>query len=105
MSYRLSVSEESKVALEQMIERLKTERPESSMTPSELTDWIIKKFQPALFKKYFDQIANDHFNIKAFARTKVSTLNTLNDFENLYKEIKEKMKTTKGTIERKTDGE
>lgn len=93
MSFRVTLNADSKICLEQMIEVIKTERPESLLTPSELADWIIKKFQEKLFRKYLDQIANDHFNIKAFTRTKVSQLNSLTDFENLYKEIKKKMKT------------
>jgi beta-galactosidase GanA len=93
MSFRVTLNADSKICLEQMIEVIKTERPESLLTPSELADWIIKKFQEKFFRKHLDQIANDHFNIKAFTRTKVSQLNSLNDFENLYKEIKEKMKT------------
>lgn len=105
MPLRLVLSERAKEAISFMMKEIKTENPEASISASSLAEWIILNFHQSGFKTGKKKIIRDHFNIKAFARAKLSTLNSISDFENFYKQLKEQTKLTKGKSERKTKGE
>ena len=105
MSLRLTLDGEAKNVVNEMLNQVKQDNPEISMTPSSLTTWILIYF----FKKSFNQtkskIADSHFNPKAFIRSQLKGLDSAEKVEAALLEIRNKLKTTKGTSERKADGE
>lgn len=105
MSLRINLEGEAKDAVNEMLTQVRQENPEITITPSSLANWIFIYF----FKKSFGQtkskIAASHFNPKAFIRLQLKDLDSVEKVEAALLEIRNKLKTTKGISERKTDGE
>lgn len=102
---RVSLEGEAKEATQEMMKQLKEKHPEVSITPSSLASWALIYF----FKKGFNQnmakIADSHFNPKAYIRLQLKDLDSVEKIEAALSEVRAKLKHTKGTSERKADGE
>lgn len=105
MSLRLTLEGDAKQAVNEMLSQVKKENPESSVTPSSLASWALIYFFKRSFNQTKSKIADSHFNPKAYIRMQLKDLDSVEKVEAALLEIRTKLKQTKGTIERKSEGE
>jgi hypothetical protein len=105
MSLRLTLEGEAKASIKEMLSQLKLERPEITLTPSSLASWAIIYFYKKSFNQSKTKIADSHFNPKSYIRLQLKDLDSVEKVEAALLEIRNKIKNTKGSIERKTNGE
>jgi len=105
MSLRLTLDGDAKQVVNQMLAQVRQENPEASITPSSLASWALIYFFKRNFQQTKSKIVDSHFNPKAFIRLQLKDLDSVEKVEAALLEIRTKLKQTKGTIERKPEGE
>ena len=105
MSLRLTLEGEAKAALNEMLSQIKQDNPDAAITPSSLASWAMVYFFKKSFSQTKSKIADSHFNPKAYIKMQLKDLDSVEKVETALLEIRNKLKNTKGTSERKIDGE
>jgi hypothetical protein len=105
MSLRLTLEGEAKDAVTEMLAQVKQENPEASVTSSSLAAWALIYFFKKSFSQTKSKIADSHFNPKAYIRMQLKDLDSVEKVEAALLEIRTKLKNTKGSPERKADGD
>lgn len=101
MSLRLTLEEKATNAMSEMMNELKQDYPEISLTSSSLASWVLIYFFKKHFKKSKPELSNHHFNPKAYIRMQLKGLDSAEKVEAALSEIRNKIKNMKG--HRKTD--
>jgi hypothetical protein len=101
VSLRITLEGESKDLMNEMIKQIRMESPDCSVKPSGVAAWIIMHFYKTNFQKLKTKIADSHFNPKAYLRLQLKDLDSAEKVEAALEEIRNKIKNTKGTPERK----
>jgi hypothetical protein len=92
MSIKVSLETEAADSIKQMIEQLKAESPGISISPSDLTSWILVRFRKSYFDKAAPMIANAHFNPKAYLREKLKTAQSKEELSAIMSEIQKRIR-------------
>ena len=91
---KVTMSSEAALALKEMLEILKTENVGLSITPSDLATWIVKRFRVSHFEKSKTAIVSEHFNPKAFLRSRLKGVQSKVEISAVMNELKARMGKT-----------
>lgn len=105
MSLKLTVDGEAKEVAQEMIKQMKSDFPGVSISTSSLTSWILVYFFKRNFGQAKSRIADHHFNPKAYVRSQLKDLDSVEKVEAALSAIRAKMKNSKGLSEKKTEVE
>lgn len=105
MSLRLILEGDAKDAVNEMLAQVRRDNPDASVTHSSLASWALIYFFKKSFGSAKSKLADSHFNPKAFIRSQLKDLDSVEKVEAALLEIRNKLKNTKGNPERKIAGE
>lgn len=104
MSIKVSLENNAAESIKEMVGQLKIEHPDISISPSDLTTWIVMNFKSAQFEKQKIAIANAHFNPKAYLRQKLKIAQSREEIANVMIELHQRIQPLRKRKPRSSKG-